>query len=217
MCEGKKKNKTLKNLISCHSANKIDNYNGGGVGREKKIQRIYRSQKIRIKMPFLESLLSRVLSLPVSHSPLHLPRIPSNTLLISWPAIRAVKILICSYSCVFLPPVSTAIRTSAFSFVGGLNDLLYLPQTQNLPSRSCGFNLQLVQMVGGFWVFFSHTAPGFQLWFYLHLFMWVVHWGLLLRLPWRTWLCPCEGQVWRCCSCLSFRGSVSTRYLGVGG
>ena len=54
---GKKKTK-LKNLISFHSANKIDNYNGGGVGREKKIQRIYRSENIRIKMPFLESLLS---------------------------------------------------------------------------------------------------------------------------------------------------------------
>ena len=50
----------------------------------------------------------------------------------------------------------------------------------------------------GFWVFFlSHTAPGFQLWFYFHLYMWAVHWGLLLRLPWRTRVCPCEGQVWR--------------------
>ena len=39
--------------------------------------------------------------------------------------------------------------------------------------------MQLVQMVGRFWVFLlSHTAPGFQLWFYLHLYMWVVHWGL---------------------------------------
>ena len=39
--------------------------------------------------------------------------------------------------------------------------------------------MQLVQLVGGFWVFFlSHTAPGFQLWFYFHLYIWVVHWGL---------------------------------------
>ena len=31
-------------------------------------------------------------------------------------------------------------------------------------------NLQLVELMGGFWVFFlSHTAPGFQLWFYFHL------------------------------------------------
>ena len=79
-----------------------------------------------------------------------------------------------------------------------------------------GFNLQLVQLVGGFWVFFlSHTAPGFQLWFYFHLYMWVIRWSLCLRLPWRTWVCPCEGQVWRWCSCLGCRGSGSTRYSGV--
>ena len=67
-------------------------------------------------------------------------------------------------------------------------------------------------MVGRFWVFFlSHMAPGFQLWFYFHCYMWVIHWGLLLRLPWRTWVCPSEGQVWRWCSCLGLRGSGSTR------
>ena len=36
--------------------------------------------------------------------------------------------------------------------------------------------------------------------------MWVIHWGLLLRLPWRTW-------VWWY-SCLGRRGSGSTRYSG---
>ena len=47
--------------------------------------------------------------------------------------------------------------------------------------------MQILQLVGRFWVFFlSHTAPGFHLWFYFHLCMWVIHWGLLLRLPWRT-------------------------------
>ena len=44
--------------------------------------------------------------------------------------------------------------------------------------------------------------------------MWVVHWGLPLRLPWRTQVCPCEGQVWRWCSCLGRRGSGSTRFSG---
>ena len=44
--------------------------------------------------------------------------------------------------------------------------------------------------------------------------MWVVHWGLLLRLPWRTCVCPSEGQVWSWCSCVGFRGSGSTRYSG---
>ena len=42
--------------------------------------------------------------------------------------------------------------------------------------------------------------------------MWVVHWGLLLRLSWRIWVCPCEGQVWRWCSCLGRRGSDNSRY-----
>ena len=44
--------------------------------------------------------------------------------------------------------------------------------------------------------------------------MWVVHWGLLLRLPWRAWVCPWEGQAWRWCICLGRRGSGRTRYSG---
>ena len=100
-------------------------------------------------------------------------------------------------------------------FFCGSSQYPYIFHRQSLPSWSCGFNLQLLQLVGRFWVFFlSHIAPGFQLWFYFHLCMWVVHWGLLLRLPWRTWVCPCEGQVWRWCSCLDCRGSGCTRYSG---
>ena len=41
---------------------------------------------------------------------------------------------------------------------------------------------------------------------------WFVHWGLLLKLPWRTWVCPCEGLVWRWCSCLGHRDYGSTMY-----
>ena len=79
----------------------------------------------------------------------------------------------------------------------------------SLPSWSCGFSLQFVQLMRSFWVLFlSHTAPGFQLWFHFHLCLWVIHWGLLLRLPWRT----CESQVWKWGSCLGHRGSGSTRY-----
>ena len=44
--------------------------------------------------------------------------------------------------------------------------------------------------------------------------MWVIHWDLLLRLPWRTWVCPSEGQLWRWYSCLGYRGSGSTRHSG---
>ena len=69
--------------------------------------------------------------------------------------------------------------------------------------------------MGRFWLFFlSHIAPGFQLWFHFHLCMWVVHWGLLLRLLWRTWVPPYEGQVWKWCSFLGCRGLSSTRYSG---
>ena len=52
------------------------------------------------------------------------------------------------------------------------------------------------------------------MWFYFHLCRWVVHCTLLLRLHWRTWVSPSEGQVWRWCSCLGHRGSGSTRYSG---
>ena len=101
----------------------------GGKEKEKgkKSERNYRiSQNIRIINVFLESLLSVSFSSLGDNSPPHLPRILSNTVLISGPAVRAAQILICSYSCVFLPSMSTGIRTSAFSFVGALNVLLYI-------------------------------------------------------------------------------------------
>ena len=62
------------------------------------------------------------------------PRMPSKTVLISGPAVGASQILIWSYSCLFLPPMSIAIRISEFSFVSTLNVLLYIPQTQSLPN-----------------------------------------------------------------------------------
>ena len=121
----------------------------------------------------------RVLSLTGSHSPPYLPRMPSNTVLTAGHAVRAAQILIWSYSCMFLPQMSTVIRASVFSFVGALNDLLYIPSTQRLLSWLCGFNLQFMKIMGRFWVFFlSLTVPGFQLWFYFHLYMWFVHWDI---------------------------------------
>ena len=38
------------------------------------------------------------------------------------------------------------------------------------------------------------TLPLVQL-FYFFFCMWVFHWGLLLRLPYRTWVCPCQTHV----------------------
>ena len=75
----------------------------------------------------------------------------------------------------------------------------------------CGFNLQLIQLAGSLGVsFLGHTALGFNGGF-ISLCTWVVHGGLLLRLPWRTWVCPCEGRVWRWRSCSGHRGSGSSR------
>ena len=48
--------------------------------------------------------------------------------------------------------------------------------------------------MGRFWVFLSHTAPGFQLWFYFHIYMGVVHWGVAPEAAWRAWVCPCEAR-----------------------
>ena len=73
----------------------------------------------------------RVLSLAGSCSPPQLPRMPSNVVLIFGPAVGLAQILIWSYSCVFLPPMSTALRISVFSFVGALNGLSYIPSTQS--------------------------------------------------------------------------------------
>ena len=46
--------------------------------------------------------------------------------------------------------MSTAITTSVFSFVGVVSDLLYIPQTQSLPSRLCGFIYSLYSWWEGF-------------------------------------------------------------------
>ena len=53
---------------------------------------------------------------------------PSNIVLVSGPAVGAPQILIWSFTYVILRPVSTALRTSAFCFVGALNVLSYIPQ-----------------------------------------------------------------------------------------
>ena len=125
---GKKK---LKSLIGFLSANKIDNCNREEKtwkGKRKKIQcNLQNKWKNKNNKCFSWVRAITVLSHAGSHSLPHLPRMPSNTVLVSGPAVEAAQILTWSYSCVFLPPMSTAIRTSAFSFVGPLNDLLYIP------------------------------------------------------------------------------------------
>ena len=136
--EGKKK---FKSLIGFLSANKIDNYNREGGKRKKKknrkekiSRRIYRTtQKIRIVNVFLESLLSE--SLPSLGVTVHLTFLGClPTLCYLWiccgDSSDSNPVLFLSV----LPSMSTAIRAIAFSFVGALNGLLYIPQTQSLPS-----------------------------------------------------------------------------------
>jgi len=89
-----------------NSPNKIDNYNGGVVGegegkkkdKEKSLKnskKIYRtSQKQKNNKCFSCVTAFRVLSLAGSHSPPQFPRMPSNTVLISRPAVGATQILI---------------------------------------------------------------------------------------------------------------------------
>ena len=57
-----------------------------------------------------------ILSLAVSHSPPHLLRMPSNTGLVSGPAVGVAQTLIGPVGPigVFLPPMSTAARATVF-------------------------------------------------------------------------------------------------------
>ena len=156
--------------------------------------------------------LSNLSSLVTVH--LHIPRMPSNTWLVSGPAVGTAQTLIWSCSCLFLPPMSTAARARVFS-LGDLSMSLYIYHRRGLPTWLCGSNLKLIQLVGRFSILFlSHTAPGFHLWFYLHICMWMVHRNLLLRLPWRTWVCPGEVWVWRWHSCLDSRNPDGASYSG---
>ena len=63
---------------------------------------------------------------------------------------RTAQTLVCPYSSVCLPPMSTAARTRAFSFVETLIVLLCTPQTQRLSSGSCRFICNLYRLWKGF-------------------------------------------------------------------
>ena len=73
---------------------------GGGRVEGKKKKKIQNKSKHNNKC-FTSVTAVRVLSLAGSHSPPHLPRVPSNTVLISGPAVGAAQIIIWSYSCLF--------------------------------------------------------------------------------------------------------------------
>ena len=139
--------------------------------------------------------------------------------LVSGPYVVAAQTLIWSYSCVFSPPMSTIIRTSACVCVCvcELSMSFYIFHMHKIYIAD---HMNLICSLYSWWegfgkVFFlSHTAPGFQYWAYFHLCMWVFHWGLHLRLSWRTWVCPSKCLLWRWYSFLGHRCSGSTRNSG---
>ena len=188
--------KKLKSSIGFLSANKIDNYNRKGKKRKKKkIQNnLQNKSKHKNNNHFSWVTAVRVLSLAGSHSPPQLTRMPSNTVLISGPAVRAAQILIWSYSFVFLPPMSTAIRTSVFSFVGALNGLLYIPQTQSCLVDPVDLICSLYSWWEGLGSSSLATLPlGFNCGFISTSACGSSTGVLLLRLPWRACVCSCEG------------------------
>ena len=98
------------------NANEIDNHKVRQRGRKKKkIQKkLWNNSKQNNNKCFPWVTAVMVLSLSGCHSPPHLPRMLTNSVLVSVPAVGVSQILIWSYSCVFLPPMSTAIRASVF-------------------------------------------------------------------------------------------------------
>ena len=128
------------------------------------------------------------------------------------PPVGAAQALTWSCSRMFLPPAPAAVRAGGPPV--GRSGAFHMLRGQSPPGDHVGLPCSLYRGWEGSGLLPPPHRPGFQLRLYFHLCMWVVHWGLLLRLPWRTRVCPCEGQVWRWCSCLGHRGSGSTRGSG---
>ena len=96
----KRKKKKLKSLIRFHSVNKIDYNRGVEKGKKKKEEKIQKNIQNKSKRKnnkrFSWVTVVRVLSHAGNHSPPYLPRMPSNSVLISGPAVVVARILIWS-------------------------------------------------------------------------------------------------------------------------
>ena len=161
------------------------------------------TEQVKIINVFFDSSVS-ILSLTGCLSPPCLPRVPSNSGLVSNSdlvlllSVPASNVHSCQNQCVFFCKSSHCLF---HRYRVCLVDCVYLIRS-------------LYSWWEGFGSSFLATLPlDFYLWFYLHLCMWAIHRCLLLRLPCRTWVCPSEGWVWRWHSCLSCRGPGSIRYL----
>ena len=76
-------------------------------------------------MFLLDLSCQSILPLTGNHSPPHLPRMPSNSALVSRPAVGAAQTLTWPHSCMFLPPKCTAARAKMFSLAGTLSLFVY--------------------------------------------------------------------------------------------
>ena len=141
------KKKKIKSLNGLHSANKINNYNGGkkrGTKKKKQPKRIYRtSQNIRIINLFLESLLSMSFpSLGVIVYLTSLGCLPTLcwSLDLLWGQLRFSSDPTPVCYCFQSPQLSELLRFLLWE----LSMIFYIFHRQSLPSWLCGFNLQLV-------------------------------------------------------------------------
>ena len=130
---------------------------------------------------------------------------PSNTVLISGPAVGAAPILIWSYSC---PQLSELVRFLLWA----LSMTFYIFHRHRLCLADC---VDLICCFYSWWEVFGSsslaTLPlGFNCGFTSTSTRGSPTGVCSLRLPWRAWVCP----VWSWCSCLGRRGSGSTRYSG---
>ena len=82
--------KKLKSLIRFHRANKMDNRGGGWRGRKDKIQKKLQN-KPKHKNTKCFSWVTAVLSFAGSHSPPHLPRMPSSMMLTSGASVGQLR------------------------------------------------------------------------------------------------------------------------------
>ena len=139
---------------------------------------------------------------------------PSNSALISGPAVGAAQVLIWSYSCVFLPPMSTAIKASVFLCGSSQWPFIYSIDTVCLVDH-----VDLTCSWYGWWEGFgSSSLATLPLGFNCGFSSTSAHGGLLgfsfSGCPGGLGFGPVRSQVWRWCSCLGHRGSGSTRYSG---
>ena len=171
-------------------------------GKKKKNQKnLTNKSKHRNNKCFSWVTTVRVLSLAGRHSPPYLPRMPSNTVLISGTAVEAAHILMSGLVCFILWELSMPFymfqrhRVCLVDHVGLICSLYSWWESfgsSSLATLPLGFNCG----------FISTSACGSSTGV------------LLLRLPWRVWVCPCEGQMQRWCSFLDPKGSGSTRCSG---